>query len=284
MKTEIDLKRLQSVELEILQCVADFCEKYGIKYSLYAGTLLGAVRHKGFIPWDDDIDICILRDDYDKFVELWNTNPVKGYVLQNHDNTPGFTQTFVKIRKDHTTYLADYAVEKDYHTGIFIDVFPVDRIPNGKIPRYIYWFHCLEYQLLLHGYVPENRANSITRVVCKFILAAYSGKRRTKKQKQLLQKITKYNKFTDLPLVLNESAISMKKIYPHNLFENLIKMDFETSRFLGFKDWDTYLTLDFGDYMTLPPEEERHIPHTPQVLNFEKNLNEIENVVLDIKK
>ena len=77
------LRNLQLTELEILKVVDDFCNKYDIKYSLYAGTALGAVRHKGFIPWDDDVDIVMTRDKFEKFCEMWNKYPVDGYYFQN---------------------------------------------------------------------------------------------------------------------------------------------------------------------------------------------------------
>ena len=99
------LRKLQLTQLGILKDVDSFCKKYGIRYSLYGGTLIGAVRHQGFIPWDDDLDICMARDDYNKFIELWESIKPNGYILQNKDNTPLFTQSFTKIRKEHTTFL-----------------------------------------------------------------------------------------------------------------------------------------------------------------------------------
>ena len=143
------LRRLQLTQLEILEYVDSFCKDNNIKYSLYAGTLLGAVRHQGFIPWDDDLDICMPRNEYDKFIRLWNDNEHEKYFLQNKENTPTFTQSFTKIRKKNTNFLQEDDLGMDYHTGIFIDVFPVDRIPNGKIAKKIFQLRCMVYLLMM---------------------------------------------------------------------------------------------------------------------------------------
>ena len=98
-----ELRKLQLVQLDILNVIDDFCVKNNIKYSIAYGTILGAVRHGGFIPWDDDLDICMLREDYDKFIELWKDSDE--YILQNHNTDRDFTQSFTKIRKTNTSFV-----------------------------------------------------------------------------------------------------------------------------------------------------------------------------------
>ena len=95
------LRKLQLIQTEMLEVVDVFCKKHNIPYSLYAGTLLGAVRHQGFIPWDDDLDICMSRENYNRFIELWTKEKPKGYILQNKETDPEFTQSFTKIRKEN---------------------------------------------------------------------------------------------------------------------------------------------------------------------------------------
>lgn len=104
---DVTLHRLWEVELEILDVIHDVCVKYNLRYTLAFGTLIGAVRHNGFIPWDDDIDIVMPRKDYDKLISVWNTDVPSGYILQFKENSPDFEQNFVKIRKDHTAFLQE---------------------------------------------------------------------------------------------------------------------------------------------------------------------------------
>lgn len=126
------LRQLQLTQLEMLKLFDKICQEHGIAYSLYAGTLLGAVRHKGFIPWDDDLDVCMSRKNYDRFLKVWEETKHDGYLLQNKENSPAFSQSFSKIRKEHSTFLQSEKEAGCYHTGIFIDIFPLDRVPTRK--------------------------------------------------------------------------------------------------------------------------------------------------------
>ncbi len=117
MNERVTQRKLWDIQLEILDVIDLICRKNGLRYSLYAGSLLGAVRHQGYIPWDDDLDICMPREDYERFLDIWKDKDHPGYIMQNKHNTPSFTQSFTKIRKDHTTFL-QYEWEK-------IDIIPV---------------------------------------------------------------------------------------------------------------------------------------------------------------
>src|SRR5690554_6444864 len=127
------LKEVQKIQLEILKEVDTICKNNNIKYHLFAGTLLGSVRHGGFIPWDDDIDIAMLRDDYEKFLIIAKKEISEKYHIQNINNEPNLSFTFTKIRKKETLFVEKSKIGLNINHGIFIDIFPLDRIDNKTI-------------------------------------------------------------------------------------------------------------------------------------------------------
>lgn len=269
------LRRLQLTQLEILKVFDSFCREHGLKYSLYAGSLLGAVRHQGFIPWDDDLDVCMPRADYDRFIELWAAHPVDGYILQNKENTPGFTQSFTKLRKDHTTFLQYDWEREQYHTGIFLDVFPVDRIPDGTWNRRAFKAQCMLYQLLTREFVPP-KGNPIVKLGSGMILACVPKALRPGLRNRLLMEITKHNGDPGLECVFIETMTSLAKTYAPTLTDDYVELPFEDGEFRCFADWHDHLTRKFGNYMQFPPEEERVWKHHPIAIDFERNLEELE--------
>lgn len=268
------LRRLQLTQLEILKVIDAFCSEHGIPYSLYAGTTIGAVRHKGFIPWDDDLDICMTRSDYERFIRLWEAEKPAGYLLQNKENSPRFTQSFTKIRKDHTTFLQDEWERGAYHLGIFVDVFPVDRMPPDKWHRWLFFWHCMQYQLFTREFVPP-KGNRLVKCMSKCLLAITPADRRANKREKLLKKIAQYRDCKSYPTVFIETVGSMKKPQPADLMDHLVRVPFEDSEFYCFAKSDEYLTRHYGDYMQLPPESERGWQHHPIILDFEHNYEEL---------
>lgn len=128
MDEKTALKRLQKEELEILKVFSDYCSRNGIVWFLDSGTALGAKRHKGFIPWDDDIDVGMLREDYDKFVKLAKKSFPQGYSYHDSSNTDGYAGMFGKIYKDNTCFATAETIEAGCDQGIFIDIFPFDYL------------------------------------------------------------------------------------------------------------------------------------------------------------
>lgn len=268
------LRQLQLTQLDILKIIDKICRENGLRYSLYAGTLIGAVRHKGFIPWDDDLDICMSRSDYNRFIKLWNIIKPEGYLLQNKENSPDFTQSFTKIRKDHTTFLQSDLERGKYHVGIFVDIFPIDRMPTNKVEKFFFWWNCLKYQLYTREFIPP-KGNFVEKMVSSILLKSVPRKKRKQKREKLLQKITRFNNDSTLPTVAIEITRTMKQPMPSSLMNQFIYLSFEGSDFMCFKEWDEYLKRKYGDYMKLPPESECMWKHHPLIIDFTHNLEEI---------
>ena len=153
------LHQLWSVEIEMLDAFDTVCKKYGLRYSLAYGTLLGAVRHKGFIPWDDDLDIMMPREDYQRLFEIWSKEVDSEYFLQDYTtDTEDYVNSFAKIRKKHTDFITSEE-EKTvrYHTGIFIDIFPGDKYPDGKVERIEFYVNAALNLLFSRGYTSGTK-------------------------------------------------------------------------------------------------------------------------------
>jgi len=276
---EDNLRRLQMTQLDILKCIHSVCLDHGIHYSLYAGTLLGAVRHHGFIPWDDDLDICMERREYDRFLQAWDQTRPKGFLLQNKENSPAFDQSFTKIRKEHTTFLQPKDLPNEYHTGIFIDIFPIDRMPESKPALLLFAWDCLRYQLYSREFVPP-KGNIIQKMVSSVLLAAVPPEKRAARRKALLKRIIKYNSGKGNAVAI-ETMNTICVPLPENLLDEYVRLPFEDGEYMCFKNWDGYLKAKYGDYMTLPPESERTWKHHPILIDFEHDYEEFQQTGTD---
>lgn len=268
MKSET-LKKLQDVELGILRQVSDYCIKNCIQYSLYGGTLIGAVRHKGFIPWDDDIDIVMTRDNYTKFCDSWNKHGIDGLYLENIE-TDRYTQnTHAKIRKDNTILLMDIEDESHGHHGIWIDIFVMDRIGvNEKEKKKV--LSSGQRMILLakaNGRLPgENLAKKIARGAIKIVPYKFRYYILMKNIEFLRSNYENYGKESEL---CDMCTLDYLKIhFPPNTGVKYSKLSFEGEYFSVFDNYDQILRIMYGDYMKLPPIEEQVCRHHPVKIVF----------------
>lgn len=267
------MQQVWEIEQEILDVVHQVCKENDLRYSLAYGTLIGAVRHQGFIPWDDDIDIIMPREDYEELLSIWNQVAPNGYVLQNVRTDPDFSQSFTKIRKDHTTFLQfEFEREKHYHKGVFVDIFPGDRVAPGKLRRKFQYVAGAVSLLYNRGHA--SGSGGIIGKVEQFLLKAPEGKyaKRREKAEKWLQR---WNANPSLPYFFPSTIEDCRKSYPADLFEGMKTIEFSGKRYRCVSDPDALLRLDYGDYMQLPPEEERVWKHHPLLISFEHNYEEL---------
>lgn len=260
-------------EQDILNVVHKVCMEHGLKYTLIFGTLLGAVRHGGFIPWDDDIDIMMPREDYEKLLSIWDNVAPQGYLLQNKRTDFDFTQNFTKIRKDNTTFIQDEIEKtKKYHTGIFIDIFPADRVAPKGIRRTFQYVASALNLLCARGFA-SGRAG-MTGMVEKCVL-----KMPLKKQLSIYHKtekiISKWSGEVCLEWYSPNTIEESKRYFDSDMFESMDRIKFNGLEYCCVKETDEVLTRIYGDYMKLPPEEKRVWTHHPIIVDFEKNYTEL---------
>lgn len=267
------INQIWSVELEILDVIHRICTEHGLRYSLAYGTLIGAMRHGGFIPWDDDIDLVMPREDYEKLLAVWHDAAPEGYLLQNTRTDPDFTQNFTKIRKDHTTFLQDDTErEKKYHKGIFVDIFPGDRVAPGKISNLLQHIACAVNLLYTRGYT--SGSSGLIGGIERFLLALPKSVHPALRDASE-NFIRRWNGREELLWFFPSTIGSAKNYYTPKLFENIGTVDFCGGAYACVADPDGFLRVDYGDYMQLPPEEARTWTHHPIVIDFSSNYEEL---------
>lgn len=268
-----DIKILQSACLDILKEIDKVCKKNNIKYCLYAGTLLGAVRHGGFIPWDDDLDIAMLREDYERFLSVALRDLSPEFFLQTYHTDKKYISFYAKLRKNNTIY--EEPISNGIHKGIFVDIFPLDKkIKKG------FFLECnrIKLSILIHyhylaGNNPVQMYPRLNKKFIKFIFRHIRIDRNKTKQKieTLLQK---YNHNKDCTNIVSWSITpKYTTCFQKEWFDDFIDVNFENINFPIPIGYHEILTTCYGDYMILPPEEKRSLGHCVRfMLNTKENI------------
>lgn len=252
---EEELVQLRKIQLSMLLEVKRICNKYDIKYSLIGGTLLGAIRHKGYIPWDDDADIGMLRRDYEKFRKVCRKElDSKKYYFQDDRNTEGYRWGYGKLRRKNTLFLRENQEHLDFGQEIFIDIFPLDYAPDNIILRMMHMFYCFCIRKCLWSPVGAKvEQNILKRFIYKvlgkisknIIYKHYYNYIRTRKRSHTVR--------------INLFPTRKPYGFPIYYFEELIEFEFEGEKFLGTQHYDEYLRIKYGDYMKIPSKEQQKV-------------------------
>ena len=282
-----ELQELQNKEIEILQAIHDACEKLGLRYTLIFGSLLGAVRHKGFIPWDDDVDIYMPREDYDIFMEKGQQFLPDNMRIQHHTTEADCPNIYAKVRDNTTTFLHREHIDLDINHGVFVDIFPVDRMKNSsfrakcefnirKLFNMVNGCYDKAYVDTIVSPVKKIIALFIHHVVCK-ILVQPSRADFIRREEQRRRNLNINSDDCTFLCLYQCKTIEFSVFWERELFE------FGDHLFYAPKETHRILSETYGDYMQLPPENKR-ITHKPLYLDLTRGLTKKEIKELGIGK
>lgn len=257
---EIDsLEELKAVELEIMKKIHAFCEKHNLTYYLAYGTMIGAIRHNGFIPWDDDIDIFMPREDYENFLTLFvREQESLDLAIVNHTTTPYLGRAMSKVI-DTRTLLTELKYKNDDKIGVFVDIFPLDGLPKPGVKRKIHMFTCKLLSKVFYT-KKELKKKSLIDYLILLLSLPYSEKTII----SYLDKKMKQYRYKDCEEVTSYAA-HLYRIMPKILFSEKKLHQFEDTHFYIHNGYDELLRMIYGDYMELPPEGERSPHHIANV-------------------
>ena len=264
------LKELQATELEILEAFDRFCTDNNIRYSLYAGTALGAVRHNGFIPWDDDVDVAMTRGEYNRFIEKIRMNPIKGFTMDSPELNPACAISHAKLMKDGTLLISsDWKCGDTGNHGIWIDIFPLDRITD-KTRKRIYRIgkKIIFLTRAYGGNKQDGRIKTVMRTVARCIPRPIAGKKLAGYLHELA--LNDLEAQTDGQWTVLAAANTFQYVFEGKMMDAMHRTEFEGHRFLITDSCDSMLRRLYGDYMTLPPVSEQVCKHQPARIAFQR--------------
>lgn len=255
---------IKAEEVRILQDVHRFCQERGIAYSVSGGTLLGAVRHKGFIPWDDDIDLMMPRKEYETFLQTYTGG--SDFVVTHYTTDPNYPYPFAKVCS-RRTFLPESCLETRFqiaNAGIWVDIFPIDYIENPSNP--FLWYRLKRYRMM-QRYVAYHRdppKNFFHRKWKEFFVPRL--RKRYPTPAPLMKEIDDFAMSqAKEPTPLMACMVwgyGKKEVVSSSLWDNLIEYPFEDTKVMGYANCDAYLKSLYGDYMTPPPENKRAPLHS----------------------
>ena len=262
---ELSLEEIHQVTLEMMDEIHRICEAHQITYFLAFGTLIGAIRHSGFIPWDDDFDILMPRKEYERFREVFRQAGHPFYRLCERKNTPNYIYGIPRFSDTRYTYVTTSRYMEQFDNGIFIDIYPLDNYGNTyddakRIKKKVVRLNMM-YDMYINAVNQQGGIRSFVQHICHRLLRIRYRDRLPERMDDMVYDIVRKNT-TDMDSqvgdVVWDAYISP---YPRAWFEERILHDFDGRQYWIPKAYDAFLRQDYGDYMQLPPEAERHPQH-----------------------
>lgn len=257
-------KKIWKVQIELIEELDRVCKKYHLRYFASNGTLLGIVRHKGFIPWDDDVDIVMPRPDYQKLIEIAGQEFETPFFLHTAANGTGYYRNYIRLRNSSTTAIPLKDLNHCDNNGIFIDIFPLDGCPENKLVMRLQFFSVTAYSALANTYTyyPDFDSHKSFRkilyltacIYCKIF--GYSG---LLHKMESLRSRTAYNDAREVYVITHGRKCI---VFPKAYYENTEWMDFEYIKLPVPTAYHDILSKHYGNYKQLPPIEERGTHHT----------------------
>lgn len=257
---QISVEELKILQMDVLQVLAEFMDAHEIPYSLACGSMLGAVRHQGYIPWDDDIDIYVRRPDYENLMRVF-PQVLKHVCIASLERTPRWDKPYAKAYDDRTAFEENN--RSRVRVGVNIDIFPLDAVPDDASAwqRYNRLRRFWQQLFQLKMTSPDGRrsvAKNLSLKMVQILLLPVSAHRFAAFLDQLARRYegqeTRYVFETSMGLI-------QKDRFPRSVSEDMTDYRFEDRFFKGFTDADSYLSCAYGDYMSLPPIEKRVSHH-----------------------
>lgn len=267
-----NLRELQILELEISKEIKRICDKNSIEYFIIGGTLLGAVRHKGFIPWDDDMDIGMTTENYQKFLKVAPIELNEKFFLQTVDSDKNYYNTFSKVRLNGTHMYEKVTEHLNINNGVFVDIFPYDLASKDVVTSKLYMRKLQvlgKASLLKHGYnlncITENFGSRCVNICLKHFPLSV----KTIDKVLCTCFMCHGDKDNQNYYIERDGMFKGDFVFPTIYFEPLIELPFEDTKFKAPGDYDAYLKKAYGNYMEFPPEKEREKGHSVRNIELE---------------
>lgn len=259
---EVTVEQLQHKMLEIFRYFQSVCKENGLRYWAGGGTLIGAVRHHGFIPWDDDIDVFMPRGDYEKLWEIWpQIGDHDRYALCRSDENTNIRQADMQLADIHTTFINRHSADLDICHGVSIDVMPFDGCPENPLARLAQIWHAVMFGIFNVQRLPDHQGKLLRTATSVVLSLVRSPQRRYRIWKRHEKAMSRYD--FDSSATVKELMTSFRALFwphPRRDFET-VEMDFAGLSMPVPAGYDRYLKRLFGDYMSYPAEDERCPKH-----------------------